>query len=95
MRAMPRVLAGSGECRDSGPAGAPVTEIRGRRHARGIARMARSYGGGNGYSWDSIGTQRRARAIARCSTVESGSVANTCGGLAAESSQRSSPSAFR
>ncbi len=43
MRAMPRVLAGSGGCRDSGPAGAPVTGICRPRHARGIARMARSY----------------------------------------------------
>ncbi len=44
MRAMPRVPAGSGGRRDPGPAGALVTEVRGRRHARGIARMARSYG---------------------------------------------------
>ncbi len=44
MRAMPRVSAGTGGCRDSGPAGAQVTGIRGRRRARGIARMARSYG---------------------------------------------------
>ncbi|WP_407352423.1 hypothetical protein [Luteimonas sp. R10] len=38
MRAMPRVSAGSGGCRDSGPAGAPVAGIRGRRNARDVAR---------------------------------------------------------
>ncbi len=43
MRAMPRVPAGSGGCRDPGPAGAPVTGIRGRRNARSIARVARAY----------------------------------------------------
>ncbi len=58
MGAMPRVPAGSGGCRDSGPAGAPVTGIRGRRNARGIAPMGRSYGGAGGSRSATRGSRR-------------------------------------
>ncbi|WP_149193761.1 hypothetical protein [Luteimonas suaedae] len=58
MGAMPRVPTRSDGRRDPGPAGASVTGMRGRRLARGIAGVARSYEGTTGAAGDALESRR-------------------------------------